>query len=50
MANRHAKAVRIPDYAPLPAGPEDLARAIFRDADRKREARLAAERKTPETA
>ena len=44
MATARVKAVHVPDDAPLPEGPEDLARAIFRDAARKRKARLEGER------
>lgn len=44
MATERIKAVRIPDDAPLPDSPKDLARAIFRDAAGKRKARLAKER------
>ena len=44
MATERVRAVRIPDDAPLPDGPENLARAIVRDAARKRKARLVAER------
>ena len=39
------RAVKIPDSVPEPESAEDLARAIFRDADRKLDERLAAKRK-----
>ena len=44
MTTTRQRAVKIPDHIPDPESAEDLARAIFRDADRKLEAKLAAKR------
>ena len=35
QARTKQRAVRIPDSTPMPSSAEDLARAIFRKADRK---------------
>ena len=40
MPKPKPRPVRIPDTKPDPTSPEDLARAIFRDADRKLAAKL----------
>ena len=40
---KRIKAVQIPDGAPLPASPEELAQALFKSADRKLENDMADE-------
>ena len=42
---RPVRAVHLPDNTPEPESPEDLARAMFRQADRKLSDKQAAKRK-----
>ncbi|MDD9994145.1 MAG: hypothetical protein OXS35_00145 [Dehalococcoidia bacterium] len=46
MTTARQRAVKIPDHVPDPESAEDLARAIFRDADRKLAAKRAAKDST----